>query len=75
MGSTRVGSTLSVNPDAATSAVGVALSYQWMVDGQDVQGATGSTMTLTSAHAGKVVAVKVTYTAAGGRSPDLSPDW
>ena len=39
-----------------------ALSYQWIADGTDIEGATGSTYTLTSSEQGQTIQVRVTFT-------------
>ncbi len=40
----------------------VSYSYQWMAGGSDIDGATGSTYTLTASEQGQTVQVKVTFT-------------
>jgi hypothetical protein len=40
----------------------VSYSYQWIAGGSDIDGATGSTYTLTSSEQGKTVQVRVTFT-------------
>ncbi|WP_179759136.1 DUF4347 domain-containing protein, partial [Hoeflea halophila] len=43
-----------------------AFSYQWMRDGVDIGGATGSTYTLGDADVGRAISVKVSYTDGNG---------
>ena len=40
----------------------VSYSYQWMAGGSDIDGATGSTYTLTASEQGQTVQVEVTFT-------------
>ena len=40
----------------------VSYSYQWIAGGSDIDGATGSTYTLTASEQGQTVQVKVTFT-------------
>ncbi|WP_404429674.1 DUF6351 family protein [Microbacterium lacus] len=56
-GTPRVGDTLAVQVSAAE---GAALSYQWMVDGISIAGATGPTFVLTSDYRLATVTVRVT---------------
>lgn len=44
------------------------INYQWMVDGEAVQGATGRRFTLGDEHVGKVISVAATYVDASGFS-------
>jgi hypothetical protein len=39
-----------------------SISYQWLADGSNIDGATASTFTLTQAQVGKAISVKVSYT-------------
>lgn len=57
-GTAQVTKRLTVSPGTWTT--GTSLSYQWYADGTAISGATASTLTLTSAQAGKTVVVKVT---------------
>ncbi|MDJ1114444.1 ricin-type beta-trefoil lectin domain protein [Microbacterium sp. LX3-4] len=61
-GSAVVGRTMSAHPGSWTS--GATFTYQWAADGRAIAGATKSTITLTSAHAGTKLTVAVT-----GRKP------
>ena len=40
----------------------VSYSYQWIAGGTDIEGATGSSYTLTASEQGKTIQVKVTFT-------------
>ena len=52
----------------------VVFSYQWMADDANIQGATGSGYTLTSAEQGKAITVTVTFTDAEGNPETLTSD-
>ena len=64
-GRPQVGQTLTadtaniVDQDGLT---GVSYSYQWIAGGSDIDGATGSSYTLTSSEQGQTVQVRVTFT-------------
>jgi hypothetical protein len=61
-GRARVGEVLT----AATSATaGAALAYQWIADGQPIEGATGATFTPTADLVGALVSVRVEASADG----------
>jgi hypothetical protein len=49
-----------------------ALSYQWLRDGSDIAGATGSTYTLSDADVGAQISVVVSYTDGHGTSESLT---
>ncbi|GAA2241297.1 hypothetical protein GCM10010401_12560 [Rarobacter faecitabidus] len=57
-GTAQTGQALSAV--AADWPAHVALTYQWTADGADLSGATSQTLTLTPAHIGQVLRVKVT---------------
>lgn len=57
------GSTLSANPGVWTS--GTSFAYQWFAGGVAIDGASGSTLMLASAHAGTTITVRVTGTKLG----------
>jgi hypothetical protein len=51
-----------------------SLSYQWLLDGQALAGATGKSLLLDAAHIGKAVSVSVSYRNAAGQTQSaLSP--
>ena len=64
-GTTQVGETLTADTsgiadeDGLTNAV---FSYQWLADGADISGTTGSTYTLVDADEGKAISVAVSFT-------------
>ena len=69
-GTARVGSMLTANTGAIADGDGVgAFSYQWIRDGADISGATGSTYTLTAADANAMISVRVSFTD-GERYPE-----
>ncbi|MDO4699198.1 MAG: right-handed parallel beta-helix repeat-containing protein [Moraxella sp.] len=60
-GEAKVGQTLTAqltDPDGVSGSP----QYQWLADGQPIQGATQSTHMLTAADQGKVISVQATYT-------------
>ena len=64
-GTPQVGQTLTADTSAIDDADGltsVSYEYQWMAGASDIDGATGSTYTLTASEQGKTVQVRVTFT-------------
>ena len=56
---TGVGATLTSTPPSWNQA-DVAMTYQWLRDGQAILGATGTTYVLTTADFGKAISLRVT---------------
>ncbi len=56
---TGVGATLTSTPPSWNQA-DVAMTYQWLRDGQPISGATGTTYVLTVADFGKAISLRVT---------------
>jgi hypothetical protein len=74
-GDAKAGSTLTAK--ATTTPQADTFSYQWLVDGKAVAGATKSTYTVTAGDAGKKISVTVTasksgYTATSATSTQVS---
>ena len=74
-GTAQVGETLT----AATSGIrdddGIAkavFAYQWVAGESDINGATGSSYTLTSSEQGKTIKVRVTFTDDAGNEESLT---
>ena len=74
-GTAQVGETLT----AATSGIrdddGIAkavFAYQWVAGESDINGATGSSYTLTSSEQGKAIKVRVTFTDDAGNAESLT---
>ena len=74
-GTAQVGETLT----AATSGIrdddGIAkavFAYQWVAGESDINGATGSSYTLTSSEQGKAIKVRVTFTDDAGNEESLT---
>jgi hypothetical protein len=61
-GTAKVGKKLTAVPGKAT---GAKVTYQWLVNGKAVKGATGKTMKLAKSLKGKKISVKAIYTRAG----------
>ncbi len=63
-GTPQVGETLTADTSNIADQDGltnVSYSYQWMAGGSDIDGATGSTYTLTASDVGKAIQVRVTF--------------
>ena len=74
-GTPQVGETLT----ASTSGIadqdgltGVSYRYQWIADGADISGATGSSHTLTSSEEGQTIKVRATFTDDAGNDESLT---
>ena len=64
-GTVQVDETLTADAsgiDDADGLTNVSYSYQWIAGGSDIDGATGSSYTLTSSEQGQTVQVRVTFT-------------
>ena len=64
-GTPQVEQTLTADTSAIADEDGltnVSYSYQWIAGGSDIDGATGSSYTLTSSEQGQTVQVRVTFT-------------
>ena len=76
-GTPQVDETLTADTSAIDDEDGltnVAFEYQWIADGTDIAGATGSTYTLTSSELGKTIQVKVTFTDDAGNEETLTSE-
>ncbi|MDE0189674.1 MAG: SwmB domain-containing protein, partial [bacterium] len=74
-GTARVGETLTADTSGIADADGLddaSFSYQWLADGADISGATGSSYTLAGADRGKAVRVRVSFTDDAGNSETLT---
>ena len=74
-GTARVGETLTADASGIADEDGLdaaAFTYQWLADGADIAGATGSTYTLAKADAGKAVGVRVSFTDDAGNEETLT---
>ena len=64
-GEAQVDETLTADTSGVEDADGldnVSYSYQWIADGTDIGGATGSSYLLTSSEQGQTIAVRVSFT-------------
>ena len=76
-GMPQVDETLTADTSAIDDEDGltnVAFEYQWIADGTDIAGATGSTYTLASSELGKTIQVKVTFTDDAGNEETLTSE-
>ena len=74
-GTAKVGETLTADTSAIADADGLdnaVFSYQWLADGTDISGSTGSTYTLADADEGKAISVKVSFTDGAGHAETLT---
>ena len=64
-GTAQVGETLTAEATSIADEDGldnVSYSYQWIADGTDIDGATGSTYELSNSQEGKTIQVRVSFT-------------
>ena len=76
-GTAQVDETLTANTSGIADADGLAnatFSYQWIAGGTDIDGATGSSRTLTSSEEGQTIQVRVTFTDDDGFSESLTSE-
>ena len=69
--------TLTADTSGIADADGLdnaAFSHQWLADGIDISGATGSTYTLTDSDEGKAIRVRVSFTDDGGNEEELTSE-
>jgi len=74
-GTAQVGGTLTTSTSGITDQDGltnVSYSYQWLADGAEIAGATGSSYTLTDSEEGKTVKVRVSFTDDAGHDESLT---
>ena len=74
-GTAQVGETLTADTSGIADADGLdnaAFSHQWLADGIDISGATGSTYTLTDSDEGKAIKVRLSFTDDGGNDETLT---
>ena len=74
-GTAQVGETLTADVSGIADADGpdnAVFSYQWLADGSDIEGATGSTYTLADIDDGKAITVRVSFTDDAGNEEALT---
>ena len=74
-GTAQVGETLSADRSGIADADGLTnatFSYQWLADDADINGATGSTHTLTDSEESKAITVQVSFTDDAGNDETLT---
>ena len=76
-GTAQVGETLTADTSAITDEDGltkVSYGYQWTADGTGIDGATGSSHTLTDDDQGKTIKVKVSFADDAGNEESLTSE-
>ena len=76
-GTVQVGETLTADTSDIADANGlsnVQYEYQWLADDADINGATGSTYTLTDSDEGKAAKVRVSFTDDAGNHETLTSE-
>ena len=76
-GAAQVGETLTADISSIADEDGLdnaSFSYQWTAGGSDIQGATGSTYTLSDDDEGKTIQVRVTFTDDAGNYETQTSD-
>ena len=74
-GTARVGESLTASMSDIADADGLAnasFTYQWLADDLDISGATGSSYTVVTADAGKVIKVTVSFTDDAGNEESVT---
>ena len=74
-GTARVGESLTASTSDIADADGLAnasFTYQWLADDLDISGATGSSYTVVTADAGKVIKVTVSFTDEAGNEESVT---
>ena len=74
-GTAQVGETLTAGKSGIADSNGLTnttFTYQWVAGESDINGATGSTYTLTSSEQGKVIKVRLTFTDDAGHEESLT---
>ena len=74
-GTPQVGKTLTTSTSGIADRDGlenVSYNYQWLADGSNIGGATGTTLLLTSSHQGKTITVQVSFSDDAGNSQSLT---
>ena len=74
-GTAQVGEMLTTNTSGIADEDGldnVSFSYQWIAGGTDIDGASGSSYTLTSTQQGKTIQVRVSFTDEAGNQEYLT---
>ena len=74
-GTAQVGQTLTADTSAIADADGLTnavFSYQWLADGAEISGTTGSTYTLADADEDKAISVAVSFTDDAGNAETLT---
>ena len=76
-GTAQLGETLTAETSSIGDADGLdnaTFTYQWLADGADIDGATGSSYTLTTGEQGKTIKVRVSFTDDAGHKESLTSE-
>ena len=74
-GTAKVGETLTADTSGISDADGLTgpgFAYQWLADGADISGATGSTYTPVAGDVGRAITVRVSFTDDAGNAEVLT---
>ena len=74
-GTPQVNQTLTADTSAISDADGlnnVSYNYQWLADGSDINGATGSTLHLTSNQLGQTIQIRITFEDDAGNTETIT---
>ena len=74
-GTARVGETLTASTSGISDTDGLtnaSFTYQWLADNTDISGATGTSYTVVTADAGKVIKVTVSFTDDAGNEESVT---
>ena len=74
-GTAQVGETLTASTSSISDADGLtnaSFTYQWLADGAEINGATGSSYTLVATDEGKAIKVTVSFTDDDGNAETLT---
>jgi hypothetical protein len=77
LGDAFVGETLIARPNAVSDADGIAyetITFQWLRDGVEIEGATGTTYDVSGLDVGGRLSVRMSYTDLGGTVEVLTSD-
>ena len=74
-GTPQVNQTLTADTSAISDADGlnnVSYNYQWLADGSDINGTTGSSLDLTSSQLGQTIQIRITFKDDAGNTETIT---